>query len=169
MENAKQKLHKISCFVFDVDGVLTNGSLILLPTGEQVRTMNIRDGYALQLAVRQGYRVVIISGGKSEAVKTRLNGLGITDIFLANESKDKTLTEVMTKYNLKPEEVLYMGDDVPDLPAMKMCGLPTCPADACPEVKELALYISDKKGGEGCVRDIIEQTLRLHGKWILQS
>jgi 3-deoxy-D-manno-octulosonate 8-phosphate phosphatase (KDO 8-P phosphatase) len=166
MENAKQKLHKISCFVFDVDGVLTNGSLILLPTGEQVRTMNIRDGYAMQLAVKKGFRVVVISGGKSEAVKTRLNGLGITDVFLANETKGETLTEVMNKYSLTPDEILYMGDDIPDLSAMKLCGLPTCPADACPEVKQLALYISDKKGGEGCVRDIIEQTLRLHGKWI---
>ena len=167
MENAKQKLHKISCFVFDVDGVLTNGSLILLPTGEQVRTMNIRDGYALQLAIKQGYRIVIISGGKSEAVKTRLNGLGITDVFLGIDSKAETMDDVVKKYGLKTEEILYMGDDVPDLAAMKLCGLPTCPADACPEVKELALYISDKKGGEGCVRDIIEQTLRLHGKWFV--
>ena len=165
MENAKQKLHKISCFVFDVDGVLTDGSLILLPTGEQVRTMNIRDGYAMQLAIKQGYRIIVISGGKSEAVKTRLNGLGITDVYLGNDTKEKKLTEVMSKYGLKSEEVLYMGDDVPDLAAMKLCGLPTCPADACPEIKELSLYISDKKGGHGCVRDIIEQTMRLHGKW----
>jgi len=167
MENSKQKLHKISCFVFDVDGVLTDGSLILLPTGEQVRTMNIRDGYAMQHAVKQGYRIIIISGGKSEAVKTRLNGLGITDVYLGNETKDKTLIEVMNNYGLKTEQVLYMGDDVPDISAMKLCGLPTCPADAAPEIKEISLYISDRKGGQGCVRDIIEQTLRLHGKWLV--
>jgi 3-deoxy-D-manno-octulosonate 8-phosphate phosphatase (KDO 8-P phosphatase) len=167
MENAKQKLHKISCFVFDVDGVLTNGSLILLPTGEQVRTMNIRDGYAMQLAIKQGYRIIVISGGKSEAVTMRLNTLGITDVYLGNDTKEKTLTELMNKYGLMAEHVLYMGDDIPDISAMKLCGLPTCPADAAPEIKELALYISDKKGGNGCVRDIIEQTLRLHGKWLV--
>src|SRR6185436_3982775 len=115
MENAKQKLHKISCFIFDVDGVLTDGSLILLPTGEQVRTMNIRDGYAMQLAIKQGYRIIVISGGKSEAVKTRLNGLGITDVYLANDTKEKTLGDVMKQYGLESEEILYMGDDVPDL------------------------------------------------------
>jgi len=165
MENAKQKLHKISTFVFDVDCVLTDGSLLLLPSGDQVRTMNIRDGYAMQLAIKQGYRIIVISGGKSEAVKTRLNGLGITDVYLNNDTKENTLNEVINKYGLASDEILYMGDDVPDLSAMKLCGLPACPADACPEIKELALYISDKKGGQGCVRDIIEQTLRLHGKW----
>ena len=167
MANYLAKLHHIKCFVFDVDGVLTNGSLILLPTGDQVRTMNIRDGYAMQLAIKQGYRIIIISGGKSEAVKTRLNGLGITDVFLGIDSKAETMTEVINKYNLQTEEILYMGDDVPDISAMKLCGLPTCPADAAPEIKYLSLYISDRKGGDGCVRDIIEQTLRLHGKWFV--
>ncbi|MCX6275924.1 MAG: HAD-IIIA family hydrolase [Bacteroidetes bacterium] len=165
MENFKQKLHNISCFVFDVDGVLTDGSLILLQTGEQARTMNIRDGYALQLAVKKGYRIVIISGGKSEAVKTRLNGLGIEDVFLGIEDKISTLKNVISKNNLVTENILYMGDDLPDIAPMKLCGIASCPADAATEIKEISIYVSDKKGGEGCVRDVIEQTMRLHGKW----
>lgn len=165
MENFKQKLRNISCFVFDVDGVLTDGSLILLQTGEQARTMNIRDGYALQLAVKKGYRIVIISGGKSEAVKTRLNGLGIEDVFLGIEDKISTLKNVISKNNLATENILYMGDDLPDIAPMKLCGIASCPADAATEIKEISIYVSDKKGGEGCVRDVIEQTMRLHGKW----
>ncbi len=166
MENYKQKLRNITCFVFDVDGVLTNGSLILLPTGEQVRTMNIRDGYALQLAVKKGYKTAIISGGKSEAVKTRLTGLGITDVYLGIDDKVKTLNSIMKQYNINGENILYMGDDVPDFPAMKLCGIASCPADAATEIKEISIYISDKKGGEGCVRDVIEQTMRVQGKWM---
>lgn len=168
MENFKQKLRKISCFVFDVDGVLTDGSLILLQTGEQARTMNIRDGYALQLAVKKGYRIVIISGGKAEAVKTRLNGLGIEDVFLGIEDKISTLKQVISKYTLAVENILYMGDDVPDVAAMKLCGIASCPADAATEIKEISIYVSDKKGGEGCVRDVIEQTMRLQKKWLYE-
>ena len=165
MENFKQKLHNISCFVLDVDGVLTDGSLLLLPSGEQVRTMNIRDGYALHLAVRKGYRVIVISGGKSEAVKTRLLGLGIEDVFLGIEDKVGKLKEVMNAYTLTGKNILYMGDDLPDLNAMKICGIAACPADAAPEIKQISIYISDKKGGEGAVRDVIEQTMRLQDKW----
>ncbi len=168
MENFKQKLRKISCFVFDVDGVLTDGSLILLQTGEQARTMNIRDGYALQLAVKKGYRIVIISGGKSEAVKTRLNGLGIEDVFLGIEDKISTLKQVISKYTLAVENILYMGDDVPDVAPMKLCGIASCPANAATEIKEISIYVSDKKGGEGCVRDVIEQTMRLQKKWLYE-
>ncbi len=165
MENFKQKLRTISCFIFDVDGVLTDGSLILLPGGEQVRTMNIRDGYAMQLAIKKGYRIAIISGGISEAVKSRLSGLGISEVYMGIEDKVSKLKEIITKYNLIGENILYMGDDVPDKAAMKLCGIASCPADAAPEIKEIAIFISDKKGGEGCVRDVIEQTLRLQGKW----
>jgi len=165
MENFKQKLRSISCFVFDVDGVLTDGSLILFPSGEQVRRMNIRDGYAMQLAIKRGYRIAVISGGKSEAVKSRLNGLGVNDIFLGIDDKEPVLNEIMGKYKLEPSGILYMGDDVPDLAAMKKCGIAACPADAVTEIKEISIYVSDKKGGKGCVRDVIEQTLRLHGKW----
>ncbi len=165
MENFKQKLGNISCFVFDVDGVLTDGSLILFPTGEQVRTMNIRDGYALQLAVKKGYRVAIISGGKSESVKARLNGLGIKEVHLGVNDKVDKLKEIMGVYNLKTENILYMGDDVPDFAAMKMCGIASCPADAATEIKSISIYVSDKRGGEGCVRDVIEQVMRVQGKW----
>jgi 3-deoxy-D-manno-octulosonate 8-phosphate phosphatase (KDO 8-P phosphatase) len=165
MENFKQKLRNISCFVFDVDGVLTDGSLILLPDGEQVRTMNIRDGYALQLAVKKGYTIVVISGGKSEAVKTRLAGLGVHDVLLGVEEKTSSLKTLIEKYKLVKENVLYMGDDVPDIEAMRFCGVAACPADAAPEIKAISIYVSDKSGGGGCVRDVIEQTMRLHGKW----
>ena len=165
MESFKQKLRKISCFVFDIDGVLTDGSLILFPTGEQIRTMYIRDGYAMQLAIKKGYRIIIISGGKYETVKARLNGLGITDVFLGNDDKPGKLQELMEEYKLASENILYMGDDVPDVKAMKLCGIAACPADAVQEIKEISIYISDKKGGEGCVRDVIEQTLRLQEKW----
>ena len=165
MENFKQKLRSVTCFVFDVDGVLTDGSLVLFPSGEQVRTMNIRDGYALQLAVKKGYRIVVISGGKSEAVKSRLSGLGISDVFLGIEKKQDTLREIISRYHLDPANILYMGDDVPDLAAMKTCGIAACPADASAEIKTISIYVSDKKGGEGCVRDVIEQAMRVQGKW----
>ncbi|MEO8085828.1 MAG: 3-deoxy-D-manno-octulosonate 8-phosphate phosphatase [Bacteroidota bacterium] len=169
MENFKLKLRNISCFVFDVDGVLTDGSLILLPTGEQVRKMNIRDGLAMQLAIKNGYRIIIISGGKSEAVKTRLNGLGINDVYLGIDDKVRKLNEVVTAHKLDIGNILYMGDDVPDLAPMKLCGIASCPADAATEIKEISIYVSDKKGGDGCVRDVIEQTMRMQGKWIHQQ
>ena len=165
MENFKQKLRDVSCFILDVDGVLTDGSLVLHPDGEQLRTMYIRDGYAMQLAIRKGYKVVVISGGKSEAVLKRLNGLGIKDVHLAIEDKEDTIKKVIKKFGLKKESILYMGDDIPDLVAMKHCGIATCPADAAPEIKAASIYISDKSGGHGCVRDVIEQTMRLQGKW----
>lgn len=163
--NFKQKLKHISCFILDVDGVLTDGSLMLFPGGDQVRKMNIRDGYAIQAAIKAGYKVAVISGGKSEGVKTRLAGLGMTDIFLGVDDKTEKFDELLSKYNLKTENVLYMGDDLPDLVVMKKSGVPVCPADAAHEIKEISIYISGKKGGEGCVRDIIEQVMRLHGKW----
>jgi 3-deoxy-D-manno-octulosonate 8-phosphate phosphatase (KDO 8-P phosphatase) len=166
LENYKQKLRNISCFIFDVDGVLTDGSLIVMPT-ELIRTMNIRDGYAMQAAVNTGYKVIIISGGKSESVKTRLNNLGVTDVYLGVIDKTEKLFDVMTMHDLSAEKILYMGDDIPDWDAMKKVGVPCCPADACVEIKEISIYVSHKKGGEGCVRDVIEQTMRLQGKWVI--
>ena len=163
-KNFKERLNDVKCFVLDVDGVLTDGSLAVMP-GELIRTMNIRDGYAMHEAVKAGYCVVIISGGKSESVRTRLNNLGITDVFLGVTNKVDYLNEIKSKYNLQAENILYMGDDLPDYEAMKMCGVPTCPQDAAFEIRELAVYVSDKSGGKGCVRDVIEQTMRLHGKW----
>ena len=165
MENYKEKLVKISCFVLDVDGVLTNGSLILVPGGEQARVMHIRDGYAIQHAIKSGYRILILSGGKSEEVRTRLKGLGVTDIEMNCDDKLNALIDYMAEYNLKKEEILYIGDDIPDLQAMKSCGMAACPADAAQEIKKICHYVSPIRGGEGCVRDIIEQALKVQGKW----
>ena len=161
----KQLLPNINTLIFDVDGVLTNGMVTIMPDGELVRHMNIKDGYALKTAVDKGYNVCIISGGTNEGVKTRLANLGIKDIYLGAHHKIEQYNELVKKYNLKPENVLYMGDDIPDYPVMKLVGLSCCPNDAAPEIQKISRYISYKKGGEGCVRDIIEQVLKVQGKW----
>ena len=161
----KQLLPNITTLIFDVDGVLTNGMVTIMPDGELVRHMNIKDGYALKTAVDKGFNVCIISGGRNEGVRTRLANLGIKDIYLGAHNKIKQYNELVEKYNLEPENVLYMGDDIPDYPVMKLVGLSCCPNDAAPEIQRISKYISDKKGGEGCVRDIIEQILRVQGKW----
>ena len=165
MENFKIKLTRVTTFIFDIDGVLTDGSLILMPDGEQVRTMNIKDGYAMQLAVKKGYKIAIISGCKSESVRKRLNGLGIYDVYLGVDDKIESYKEFLLTYNLNPDEILYMGDDVPDFEVMKLIGVPSCPNDSAQEIIDICLYVSDKKGGKGCVRDVIEQVMRVHGKW----
>ena len=161
----KQLLAQINTLIFDVDGVLTNGMVTIMPDGELVRHMNIKDGYALKAAIDKGLNVCIISGGKNEGVRTRLANLGIKDIYLGAHDKIKQYKELVKKYELKPENVLYMGDDIPDYPVMELVGLPCCPNDAAPEIQGISKYISYKKGGEGCVRDIIEQTLKVQGKW----
>ncbi len=166
MENFKTKLTRIKAFIFDVDGVLTDGSVTLMPDGEQVRVMNIKDGYALQLAVKKGYRVAIISGGKSEMVRKRLNGLGITDIYLGAHNKMDTYKEFIETYNINPDEILYMGDDIPDYEVMKKVGVPTCPSDSAQEIKDICIYISHQKGGKGAVRDVIEQVMKVQNKWL---
>ncbi|MCK8520732.1 HAD-IIIA family hydrolase [Aquimarina sp. D1M17] len=162
----KEYLQHITTFIFDVDGVLTDGTVIINTDGQLLRTMNIKDGYALKTAVQQGFNVCIISGGKNEGVRKRLRGLGITDIYLGAHHKVEQLDEYLDIYDIKVENVLYMGDDIPDLPVMEMVGLPTCPQDAVAEVKEASKYVSYKKGGKGCVRDVIEQVLKVQGKWI---
>ena len=161
----KQYLPQIDTFIFDVDGVLTNGIVTIMPDGELVRQMNIKDGYALKTAVDKGYRVCIISGGTNEGVRTRLKNLGITDIYLGAHNKIKQFHELVDKYNLNAENVLYMGDDIPDFPVMKLVGMPCAPNDAAPEIQGISKYISNKKGGEGCVRDVLEQVMRVQGKW----
>jgi 3-deoxy-D-manno-octulosonate 8-phosphate phosphatase (KDO 8-P phosphatase) len=161
----KQLLPEINTFIFDVDGVLTNGMLTILPDGELVRHMNVKDGYAMKIALNKGFRVCIISGGTNKAVKSRLAALGISDIYLGAHDKIKQYNELVEKYDLKPENVLYMGDDIPDIPVMQKVGLASCPNDAVPEVQQISKYISYKKGGEGCVRDVIEQVMRVQGKW----
>jgi 3-deoxy-D-manno-octulosonate 8-phosphate phosphatase (KDO 8-P phosphatase) len=165
MENFKTKLTRVKAFIFDVDGVLTDGSVTLMPDGEQVRVMNIKDGYALQLAVKKGYKIAIISGGKSEMVRKRLLGLGITDIYLGVHTKIDVYKELIEIYNISPEEILYMGDDLPDYEVMQRIGVPTCPNDSAVEIKDISIYVSDKKGGEGAVRDVIEQVMRVQGNW----
>ncbi len=161
----KEIMPQIDTFIFDVDGVLTDGSVTIFPNGELVRKMNIKDGYALKTAVDLGYRVCIISGGTNEAVKSRLRGLGITDIYLGAHQKVEQLEEYIDIYNINLENILYMGDDIPDFPVMQMVGLPTCPKDAVPEIQNIATYISQKKGGNGCARDVIEQVLKVQDKW----
>ena len=163
--NALALLKNIKLFVFDVDGVLTDGSLILLDNGEMARQMNIKDGYALQLAIKNGYDILIISGGNSDAVKIRLQKLGIQHIFLGVVDKKNLLLNFVAEHHFKKEEILYMGDDVPDLLPMKEAGVACAPADAVAEIKSIAHYISPALGGKGCVRDVIEKVLKLNGHW----
>lgn len=158
---------RITTFVFDVDGVLTDGTLFVFDNGEQVRRMNIKDGYALQLAVKKGYRVVIFSGGISEAVIQRLKKLGITDVFMNVKDKKSGLLNYLQQHDITWEEVLFMGDDIPDYSVMKEAALPCAPCDAVPEIKQIAKYISSLPGGKGCVRDVIEKVLKLRDDWDL--
>jgi len=164
-----EKFKSIKTFVFDVDGVLTDGSLLVLNDGQMARRMNIRDGYALQLAVKKGYRVVIISGGTSDAVQERLNKLGVLDCFLKIDNKKATLVEYVAAHQLNWEEILFMGDDIPDYVPMRLTGLPCCPADAAPEIKQISVYISPVAGGHGCARDVIEKVLKLNDHWDLDT
>ena len=166
MANFKELLPNINSFIFDVDGVLTDGSVTIMPDGEQIRKMNIKDGYALQHAVKQNYNIAIISGGNSESVRTRLNGLGIKDIYLKVADKVAVFEDYILGKDIQPENILYMGDDIPDYEVMQRCGVATCPKNASIEIKNIADYISDRNGGEGCVRDIIEQVLRCNGDWM---
>lgn len=166
MSNYKSLLKNINTFIFDYDGVLTDGTVILQPNGEALRTANVKDGYALQLAVKSGFNVAIISGGISKSMANRFEALRIKDFFLGVDNKLEVFRNYMKEKNLKPENVLFMGDDIPDFIAMKEAGLPCCPADAAPEIKAISKYISNYEGGKGCVRDVIEQTLRMQEKWM---
>ncbi len=162
-------LQKIKAVVFDVDGVLSANTIPLNSNAEPVRTVNIKDGYALQYAVKCGLLLAIITGGKTEAVRKRYEGLGIKDVYMASSIKKKDYESLKAKYNLKDEEILYMGDDIPDYEIMCMCGCPCCPADAAPEIKDISIYISHLNGGCGCGRDVLEQVLRAQGKWMLKD
>ncbi|MDG5800375.1 HAD-IIIA family hydrolase [Marinilabiliaceae bacterium ANBcel2] len=165
MTNFKEDLVKVKAFAFDVDGVLSSDTIPMSSEGEPMRTVNIKDGFALQKAVKLGYDVAIITGGNTESVRKRYANLGITDIYMASAHKMSDYEDWITKRNLKSEEVLYMGDDLPDYHVMQEVGIPVCPADAVEEIKSLCKYISNRKGGEGCGRDVIEQVLRAQGKW----
>ena len=169
MKNYKEKLKHITTFIFDYDGVMTDGKVILTNDGEALRTANVRDGYAMQYAIKKGYRIAILSGGRSEVITKRFESLNVKDVFLGVCDKVNTYNEYVAKNNLTPEEILYMGDDIPDYPVMKKVGIPVCPANACEEIKAISLYISNYLGGEGCARDIIEQVMKVQGKWFNQE
>lgn len=165
MTNYKQLLRQVNTFIFDVDGVMTRGMVFLMPDGEMIRSMNVKDGYALQLAVRKGYRIIIISGGSSESVRQRFEILGINEIHLGVRNKLVVFEKLLADGSMEPEKILYMGDDIPDYKVMQRVGMPTCPADAAEEIKSISKYISAARGGEACVRDVIEQVMRLQGTW----
>lgn len=156
---------KITTFIFDMDGVLTDGSVLVLENGLQARRMSIRDGYALQLAIKKGYRLLVVSGANSSPVTDRLNKLGVTEVHMAVLNKKVFLEKYMMANSLAFDEILYMGDDIPDKPVMLMIGLPVCPADAVEEIRAISKYISPATGGNGCVRDVIEQVLKLRNDW----
>lgn len=166
MSSINYDLNKIKAFVFDVDGVLSCDVIPLHPNGDPMRTVNIKDGYALQLAVKKGYQVAIITGGYTEAVKIRFSRLGITHIYMKSAVKLNDFQDFLEKTGLQPEEVMYAGDDIPDYEVMKLVGLPVAPADAAPEIKRIAKYISHKNGGQGVARDVIEQTMKAQGHWM---
>ena len=165
LDNFKERLKNIKALVFDVDGVFST-NVFLHPNGDMLRSMNTKDGFALQYAIKQkSFLAAIITGGYSDSIKIRFNSLGVTDIYIKSRDKLEDFKDFIYKYSLKAEEVIFMGDDIPDYEVMKMVGIPCCPSDAAEEIKSISVYISDKKGGEGCVRDIIEQVLRAQGKW----
>lgn len=166
MSTINYDLTRIKALTFDVDGVLSSDIIPLHPSGEPMRTVNIKDGYALQLAVKQGLHVAIITGGRTEAVRKRFSGLGVVDLYMGSAVKIHDYREFRDKHELKDEEILYMGDDIPDIEVMRECGLPCCPKDAAPEVRMLSKYISHANGGYGCGRDVIEQVLKAQGKWM---
>ncbi|MGB0256352.1 MAG: KdsC family phosphatase [Flavobacteriaceae bacterium] len=165
MTNYKQRLAQINTLIFDVDGVLTDGKVIITTDGEMYRQMDTKDGYVLRCALNEGLKVVIISGGTNEGVRDRLKALGVFDIYLGAHHKLDAFQDLLDNYDLKPENMLYMGDDVPDIPVMEKVGVSCCPKDAVSDVLAMADYVSPKKGGEGCVREVVEQVLRIQGKW----
>lgn len=169
MSTINYDLSRIKALAFDVDGVLSSTTIPLHPSGEPMRTVNIKDGYAIQLAVKQGIRIAIITGGRTEAVRLRFAGLGVTDLYLGSAVKIHDYREFRDKYGLVDEEILYMGDDIPDIEVMKECGLPCCPKDAAAEVKAVSKYISYVEGGYGCGRDVVEQVLKAQSKWMAED
>jgi len=169
MESFLDKLKDITTFIFDVDGVLTDGTIFVSEEGVQSRAFNIKDGYALQLAVKCGYNVCTISGSRSKSAVYRLNSLGVTDVYMGIHTKVEKVKFYFEEKHLSPEKVVYMGDDITDFEAMKVTGLPVCPADAVEEIKAISKYISPCNGGRGCARDIIEKVLKVQGKWMTEA
>lgn len=169
MESFLHKLKEITTFIFDVDGVLTDGTIFVTEDGLQSRAFNIKDGYALQLAVKCGYNVCTVSGSRSKSALYRLNSLGVKDVYMGIHTKIEKLKIYLEEKSISPENVLYMGDDIPDLEAMKHAGLPVCPADAVEEIKAISMYVSPCAGGRGAARDIIEKVLKIQGKWMKEE
>jgi len=167
--NVLDLFKNITTFVFDMDGVLTDGTVLVLENGLQARTMNIKDGLALQMALRNGFRVLVISGGTSKPAEERLNKLGVRDVYMAVHDKKAFINNYIAEHKLTWEELLFMADDLPDLALMNAIGVSTCPADAVREIKQVSKYISTFKGGHGCVRDIIEKVLKVQDKWIFDT
>lgn len=165
MLNFKERLTRITTIIFDIDGVLTDGKIMVLESGEAIRNMNSKDGYALHLAVQKNYRVAVISGGNNIGIQKILKRAGVNDVFINEHDKMAVYEEYIRQNGLKDEEVVFIGDDLPDHGIMSRVGLAVCPQDAAIEIKNICQYISPKNGGEGCVRDIIEQVLRVQGKW----
>jgi 3-deoxy-D-manno-octulosonate 8-phosphate phosphatase (KDO 8-P phosphatase) len=166
MSEVKKEFHAVKAFVFDVDGVFTNGAVMLHPGGEFIRMMNIKDGFAVQHAVKMGFPIAIITGGYSKMVRKRFTVLGVKDIYMKSANKTEAFQNFLAKHKLVPADIMYMGDDLPDYEVMKQAGIPVCPSDAAEEIKQISHYISHLKGGEGCVRDVIEQVMKLQGKWL---
>jgi 3-deoxy-D-manno-octulosonate 8-phosphate phosphatase (KDO 8-P phosphatase) len=162
-------LTKIKAIIFDVDGVLSAQTITMSAEGEPLRTANIKDGYAIQLAMKLGLRIVILSGARVQSIRKRYEYLGVEDIYIGCTVKIDTYDDFLRQYGLTDEEVMYMGDDIPDLEIRRRVGCPVCPKDACQEIKEVSLYVSDRIGGHGCGRDVIEQTLRAQGKWVMDK
>lgn len=161
----KELLPSVTTLIFDIDGVFTDGTVQVMPDGQFIRSLNSKDSYAVQYAVKKGYNIAIISGGNSLAVRDSLQGLGISHIFMESKNKLSVYNEFLKTLNITDAETLYMGDDIPDYEVMSKAGIAACPADASAEIKQISQYVSHKKGGDGCVRDIIEQTLKVQGKW----
>jgi 3-deoxy-D-manno-octulosonate 8-phosphate phosphatase (KDO 8-P phosphatase) len=162
----KEELLNVKAFIFDVDGVLSKDVSPLTADGDPMRTTNVKDGFAIRNAVDNGYPIAIITGGRTPNIKLRHTKLGIEHIYMAAEDKTESYLDFLKKTGVAPSEIMYMGDDLPDYNIMSQVGVPTCPADAVTEIKSISKYISDRKGGEGCVRDVIEQVMRAQGKWI---
>ena len=167
MKNYKTLLPNIKTFIFDVDGVLTDGKILITNEGELLRSFDTKDGYAMKCALVQGYKIAIITGGRNQGVEERFKELGVYDIYMGAHYKLDAFQDLLDNYDLDPETILYIGDDVPDIPVIEKVGLGCCPADAVSDVKAMADYVSHKNGGEGCVRELIEQVLRVQGKWRL--
>lgn len=164
--NFKQALNTVKAFAFDVDGVLSANCIPMDDNGNPVRMVNIKDGYAIQLAVKLGYPIAIITGAETQSIRHRYEGLGVQNIYLSSAKKTIQFHDFLNKNNLQARDVLYMGDDIPDYEIMKLCGIAACPADAAHEIKAIAHYVSDRDAGQGCVRDVIEQVLKAQGHWM---